>query len=114
MKATASAPEPSAHVCTALRLNSIWIKHAAQMRQSSEKLFQKFKTARSKVTSDALWDGHHATLSAAKSSENQAIEDGALLHIGVPGAVDAAVQIEAARWKASPTKTRAAACTSTY
>ncbi|MGE8491543.1 hypothetical protein [Comamonas sp.] len=100
MRSTAGhQPTPkqaSAHVCTAntapaIQDNDTWLHSAAEARHSSEILLKQYYRLKAVRLARATWDGHWALFRDAEHSESFAIEGGALLHIGVPAAIQQAM-----------------------
>jgi len=89
--------QPSAHVCTGIanlttiQDNDTWLHSAAEARHSSEILLKQYYRLKAVRLARATWDGHWALFRDAEHSESFAIEGGALLHIGVPAAIQQAM-----------------------
>ena len=84
-----------AHVCTTKLFaeSSIWIRCAAEERASASVLWQKSITTKSSGYRAALIDGWSALEGMAKRDEQEAINRGLLLHIGVHNAIKLAQQL---------------------
>lgn len=96
MTTTPRTSHCSAHVCTAntapaIQDNDTWLHGAAEARHSSEILLKQYYRLKAVRLARATWDGHWALFRDAEHSESFAIEGGALLHIGVPAAIQQAM-----------------------
>ena len=87
-----------------LRTQAYWVNEAAKQRAASEVLLVQYLSATDLTLERALWDGACALIGRANSLEKEAIEHGALLHVGVPAAIHAAKAIDEARWNSALAK----------
>lgn len=102
----------SAHVCTNkhpfnglgwmpnFSQSSIWILCAADSHASAEILWARWLKLKSSKVSDAILAGNRALIESATSDEQNAIDRGLLLHIGVEAAVQKARELhDRRRWE---------------
>lgn len=88
----AVAPAPQ------LRAEAYWLHEAAKQHAASEVLLSEHLTATDILVQRALWEGACALIARARELENEALKGGALLHVSVPAAAQAAKVIDEARW----------------
>jgi len=88
-----------------LRTQAFWLDEAAQRRAAADVLLDQHHP--NVIVSRALWDGACALIGRAQDLENKALKGGALLHVSVPAAIQAAKAVNEAHWMSVRAKVRA-------